>query len=281
MFWSVLPNLFHFPLFLRRAWDNKSGICVLGVQHTCCVTPAAAVTCWPRWQQLVLPPLMGVVLWATWDSWWCPCSLQGGWNQMAFAGPFWPKHSVILWTHPSLLYQFWYVPVHVADCPLCTDNGFYTKIIKWVLLAGKIILLCSWVNFVGSLLIPLPRSSDILSKGAWKHLTDKTSQRVRVYSACWHLLMPRNCFCMRQAQGSHSLPVQLLWLSAQIKWVCMQMASEQRLGAAPWILISTEEPHMQTQIKMCLCINIWPITRLPLQQLLWLVPVKNSWLGHM
>lgn len=272
---QFLANFYHFSLFLRTAWDRKGGICVLGVWHTCCVTPAAAVTCMPRWHQLVLPPVRGLVLWAAWDSWGCPCSLQGGWSYMAFTGPLWPK----LFCYPMEHTLHCSTSVHVADFPLCTDSTFYTKTIKWVFPVRKMALFCNWVTFVWSLLTALPRSSDILSKKAWKHLTAITFQRVCIYSVCWHFLMPRNSFFMMQAQSSSPLPMQLLWLSAQIKWVCMQMASEQRLGAAAWILICCEESHLQTQIKMCLCINIWPITKLPLQEFFWLVSVKNSWLG--
>ena len=36
-------------------------------------------------------------LWATWSSGRCPCSWQGGWNQMIFKVPSNPNHSMILW----------------------------------------------------------------------------------------------------------------------------------------------------------------------------------------
>ena len=37
-------------------------------------------------------------LWATWCSGRCPCSWQGGWNQVIFKVPSNPNHSMILWT---------------------------------------------------------------------------------------------------------------------------------------------------------------------------------------
>lgn len=247
MFWSVLAQPFPFPTIPGSSLGWKGW-------HLC-------AWCMPRWHQLVLPSAM---LWAAWDSWGCPCSLQGGWNWVASTGPFWPK-----WFCCSVAHTFTALPALICHCPcgwfpFCTDSCFYTKIIKWVFLARQILLFCSWVTFVWSLLIPLPRSSDILSKKAWKHLTHMTFQGVFIYSACWHLLMPRNYFCMRQEQGSNSLPMQLLWLSAQIKRVCMQMARA-AAAAVAWISICSEESHMQTQTKMCLCINIWPITKLSLQ----------------
>lgn len=174
-----------------------------------------------------------------------PCSLQGGWNYLAFT-----KWFCFSMEHTLQLYHFWQVIVHVADCPLCTDSSCYTKLIKWVSPVRKMTLFCSWVTFVWSLLIPLPRSRDILSKKAWKHLTDITLQRVCLYSACWHFLIPRNSFCMMQAQGSSPLPMQLLWLSAQIKWVCVQMASQQRLPAPAWILICSAESHANTNTNV-------------------------------
>ena len=35
-------------------------------------------------------------LWATWSSWWCPCSLQGGLDYLTFKGPFQPNYSMVL-----------------------------------------------------------------------------------------------------------------------------------------------------------------------------------------
>ena len=37
-------------------------------------------------------------LWATWSSWRCPCSLQGGWARWPLKVPSNPKHSMILWS---------------------------------------------------------------------------------------------------------------------------------------------------------------------------------------
>jgi len=34
--------------------------------------------------------------WGGWSSCWCPCSWQGGWNQMIFKVPSNPNHSMIL-----------------------------------------------------------------------------------------------------------------------------------------------------------------------------------------
>jgi len=39
-------------------------------------------------------------LWATWSSWSCPCSLQGGWARWPLKVPSNPKHSMIL-PHPG------------------------------------------------------------------------------------------------------------------------------------------------------------------------------------
>ena len=36
-------------------------------------------------------------LWATWSSWRCPCSLQGGWARWPLNLPSNPRHSMILW----------------------------------------------------------------------------------------------------------------------------------------------------------------------------------------
>jgi len=40
------------------------------------------------------PGWMG--LWATWSSWICPCSLQGGWNRWPLKILSNPNHSMIL-----------------------------------------------------------------------------------------------------------------------------------------------------------------------------------------
>ena len=37
------------------------------------------------------------LFWATWSSGRCPCSWQGGWNEMIFKVPSNPYHSMILW----------------------------------------------------------------------------------------------------------------------------------------------------------------------------------------
>lgn len=67
-------------------------------------------------------------------------------------------------------------------------------------------MLCSGVNFVGSLLIPLPRSSDILSKEAWKHLTDKTFQRVGIlYLSCLLALTDAQKLLLHEASTRQQL----------------------------------------------------------------------------
>ena len=48
----------------------------------------------PPWQ-CSRPGWMG--LWAAWSSRRCPCSLQGGWNEMVYKVPSNPNHSIILW----------------------------------------------------------------------------------------------------------------------------------------------------------------------------------------
>jgi len=52
---------------------------------------------WCNWKDAAAalrPGWMG--LWATWSSGGCPCSWQGGWNQMIFKVPSNPYHSMIL-----------------------------------------------------------------------------------------------------------------------------------------------------------------------------------------
>ena len=47
-------------------------------------------------------------LWATWSSGRCPCSWQGGWNQMIFKVTSNPYHSMILcWGRPLTSSELW------------------------------------------------------------------------------------------------------------------------------------------------------------------------------
>lgn len=62
--------------------------------------------------------------------------------------------------------------------PSAADSRFYTKITEWVFLVRKTRLFCSWVTFLWSLLIPLPRSSDVLAKKDCKHLPGITFRQV-------------------------------------------------------------------------------------------------------
>ena len=41
-------------------------------------------------------------LWATWSSWRCPCSLQGGWARWPLKVPSSPNYSMILWSSHML-----------------------------------------------------------------------------------------------------------------------------------------------------------------------------------
>lgn len=253
MFWSVLAQLFPFPTIPDSSLGWKGW-------HLC-------AWCMPRWHQLVLPSAM---LWAAWDSWGCPCSLQGGWSWMATTGPFWPKLFCC-----SVEHTFTAVPALIWHCPcgwfpFCTDSCFYTKIIKWVFLARQILLFCSWVTFVWSLLIPLPRSSDILSKKAWKHLTDMTFQGVFIYSACWHLLIPRNYFCMSKHKAATLCPCNYCdclpksrgfvckWPEQRLlQWLEFQFAVKNRIckhkQKCVCALISDQSPHSLSNSFFGLC----------------------------
>lgn len=62
--------------------------------------------------------------------------------------------------------------------PSAADGRFYTKITEWVFLVRKMRLFCSWVTFLWSLLIPLPRSSDVLAKKDCKRLPGITFRQV-------------------------------------------------------------------------------------------------------
>ena len=40
--------------------------------------------------------------WATLSSWWCPCSLQGGWARWPLKVPSNPNHPMILWLYDKI-----------------------------------------------------------------------------------------------------------------------------------------------------------------------------------
>ena len=46
-------------------------------------------------------------LWATWSSWRCPCSLQGGWTRWPLKVPSNPNYSMILWFYNSMVLRFY------------------------------------------------------------------------------------------------------------------------------------------------------------------------------
>ena len=148
---QFLSDPSQFPLFLRTSWDRIGGIWVLGLLQPCCVTLTAAATCTAQ-------KIRACAALASWD--WCTNILFTALTGLS-------DMSLSIW----LMF------------PSAADSSFYTKIIEWVFLVRKTRLFCSWVTFVWSSWIPLPRNSDILVKKDWKHLTGITFQRVCILFA--------------------------------------------------------------------------------------------------
>ena len=71
-------------------------------------------------------------LWATWSSERCPCSWQGGWNQMIFKVPSNPYYSMILWLQDLL------------GCQCCHMPTFSYPQVQY--LAEGSLLFCMWNN---------------------------------------------------------------------------------------------------------------------------------------
>ena len=103
----------NFSNIAEKPWDN------FAEKHYLCLFFYGSVQC-PAWHSVLLLHWVRVKLfvvfvhklwrssrpgwmelWATWSSGRCPCSWQGGWNQMIFKVPSNPNHS-ILWQGRTL-----------------------------------------------------------------------------------------------------------------------------------------------------------------------------------